>query len=68
MGKHGSRPHSTTRFSESVVLAGISNQMLEVLAICNRERSKPPSIAIRVLTFLVKKSELKNSGVFFENT
>ena len=38
-GKRGSRRHSTTSFSESVVLAGTSYQMLEVLAFCNRERS-----------------------------
>ena len=38
-GKRGSRRHSTTSFSESVVVAGTSYQMLEVLAFCNRERS-----------------------------
>ena len=40
--------------------------MLEVLAFCNRERSEPPSITITVLTsltFLVKKSRMKKSGM-----
>ena len=37
--------------------------MLEVLAFCNLERAQPPSIMITVLTFLVKKSTAKNSGV-----
>ena len=35
-GKRGSRLYSTTSFSESVVAAGTSYQMLEVLAFCNR--------------------------------
>ena len=38
-GKRGSRRHSTTSFSEGVVAAGTSYQMLEVLAFCNRERA-----------------------------
>ena len=61
--KRGSRPNSTTTFSESVVVAGTSYQMLDVLAFCNRERAQsiqPPSITITVLTFLVKKSTVKN--------
>ena len=33
-----SRCYSTTSFSESVVVAGTSYQMLEVLAFCNLER------------------------------
>ena len=62
-GKRGSRRHSTTSFNESVVAAGTSYQMLQVLAFCNRERPQPPSITITVLTFLVKKSTMKNSVV-----
>ena len=62
-GKRGSRRHSNTSFSESVVVAGTSYQMLEVLAFCNRERAQPHSITITVLTFRVKKSTMKNSGV-----
>ena len=43
--------------------------MLDVLALCNRERAQPPSITITVLTFLVKKGTMKNSGVsIFDNT
>ena len=62
-GKRGSRRHSTTSFSESVVVAGTSYQMLEVLVFCNLEKAQPPSITITVQTFLVKKSTMKNSGV-----
>ena len=54
-GKHGSRRHSTESFSQRVVVAGTSYQMLDVLAFCNLERAQPPSITITVLTFLVKK-------------
>ena len=54
-GKRASRRHSTTSFSESVVEAGTTYQMLEVLAFCNLERAQPPSITITVLTFLLKK-------------
>ena len=64
-GKRGSRRHSTTSFSESVVVAGTSYQMLKVLAFCNLERAQPPSITITVLTFLVKKSAMKNSGKIY---
>ena len=69
-GKRGSRRHSTTSFSESVVVAGTSYEMLEVLAFCNWERAQPPSITITVLTFLVKKKvQLRISGcLFFDNT
>ena len=63
-GKRGSSRHSTTSFSESVVVAETSYQMLEVLPFCNRERSQPPSITKTVLTFLVKKSTMKLSGVY----
>ena len=62
-GKRGSSRHSTTSFSESVVVAETSYQMLEVLPFCNLERAQPSSITITVLTFLVKKSTIKNSGV-----
>ena len=62
-GKRGSRRHSTASFSESVVVAGTSYQMLELLAFCNQERAQPPSITITVLTFRVKKSTVKNPGV-----
>ena len=62
-GKRGSRRHSTTSISESVVVAETSYQMLEVSAFCYRERAQPSSITITVLTFLMKKSTIKNSGV-----
>ena len=61
--KRGIRPNSTTSFSKSVVVAGTSYQMLDVLAFCNQERAQPPSITMTVLTFLVKKSTMMNSRV-----
>ena len=38
-GKRDSRRHSTTSFSENVVVVRTNHQMLKVLAFCNRERS-----------------------------
>ena len=58
-----SRRHSTTRFSENVVVAKSSHQMLEILSFSDRERTLPPSTEISVLTFVVKKSTMKPSGV-----
>ena len=49
-------------FSESVVVAGTSYQMLGILAFYNRERCFPPSITMTMLIVLVKKSTMKNSG------
>ena len=54
-GKRGSRRHSTTSFSESVLVAETSYQMLEVLPFCNQERAQPPLITLTALTFLGKK-------------
>ena len=48
-GKRGNRRHCTTSFSESVIVAGLSNQVLEVLEFYNLERAQPPSITITVL-------------------
>ena len=39
-GKCGSPRHSTTSFSERVVVAETSYQILDVLEFCNRERAK----------------------------
>ena len=50
-------------------MAGTGYQMLEVLVFCNRERAQPPSTKITVLTFLVKKSTMKNPRcLFFDKT
>ena len=52
-------------------MVGTSFQTLDVLALCNRERAKPPSITITVITFLVKKSTMKNiipGCLFFDNS
>ena len=54
-GKRGIRPNSTASVSESVVVAGTSYEMLDVLAFYNLERTQPPSITITVQTFVVKK-------------
>ena len=64
-GKRGSRHgrHSTKSFGESVVLAGTSYQVSKVSAFFNRERAQPASIPITMLTFLVKKSAMKLSGM-----
>ena len=62
-GKRGSCRHSTTSFSENVVVAETSYQMLEVLAFAIGRGLNPPSITITLLTFLVKKGTMKTSGV-----
>ena len=54
---------STTSFSENVVMAKISYQMLGILSFSDRERASPPSTEISALTLVVKKSKMKLSGV-----
>ena len=61
-GKCGSRRHSTPSFSENVVVAKTSHQMLGVSSFSDREGALPPSREISVLTFVVKKSTTKLSG------
>ena len=51
-GKCISRRRSTTSFSENVVVAKISNQVLEALKLCYQEKAQPLSIQI---TFLVRR-------------
>ena len=47
-------------------MAGTSYEMLEVLAFCNWERAQPPSITIKLLTFLgEKKYSEEFRGVYF---
>ena len=41
-GKCDSRRHSTTNFSENVVVAKTSYQMLRILLLSDRERASPP--------------------------
>ena len=55
---------STTSFSENVVMAKISYQMLRILSFSDRERASTPSTEISVLTLVVKKSTKKISGVY----
>ena len=53
-------------FSENIVVAETSFQMIEVLSFCNWEMVDLPSIKIAVLTFLVKKKKtLSGVAVFF---
>ena len=65
-GKRGSLRHSTTSLSESsreCRSGGNKLSNVRSFSILHLERAEPPSITIRVLTFLVKKSTMKNSGV-----
>ena len=54
---------ATKGFSENVMEAEISHQMLEVLSFCDWERAQTPSIKITVLTFLVKKVQQDFPGL-----
>ena len=49
--KPDSRYHPTSRFSENVIVAETSYQMLEVLPFCDRERASPhpPFIKLTLL-------------------
>ena len=39
---------ATTSFSENVVMAETSYEMLEILSFCDRERAQPPSISLLI--------------------
>ena len=56
-GKRDSRRRTTTGFSENVVVMETMYQMLEVLSFCKHQ------IKTTVLTFMVKKGEMKLSGL-----
>ena len=45
-GKCGNHCHSTTSFSESVVVAETTDQILGVLSLCDQERAQPPNRAV----------------------
>ena len=45
-GKSDSHRHSTTSFSENIVVAKTSYQMLGILSFSKRERALPPSTEI----------------------
>ena len=62
-GKCDSRRHSTTNFSENVVVAKTSYQMLGILLLSDRARASPPSTEISELIFVVKESKMKLSTV-----
>ena len=61
-GKCASRRHSTRSFSENVVVAKTSYQMLGILSFSDRERDLPRSTE-KSVTFVVKTSTMNLSGV-----
>ena len=68
-GKRDSLRHSTTSFSENVVVAGICHQILEVWSFCDREGAKRSPVKITALIFQVQNSTMKLSGwTFFDKT
>ena len=69
-GKCGSHCHSTTSFSENVVVAETTYQILEVLSFCDQERAQPLSINITELYLLVNQKyneAFQGECLFFEN-
>ena len=58
---------STTSFSENVVMAKKSYQMLGILSLSDRERASPPSTEISVLTLVVKKSTVLSGESVFQS-
>ena len=52
VGKRDSRYHPTSSFSENVIVAETSYQMLEVLSFCDRERASPRPPFIKLPTLL----------------
>ena len=62
-GKCDSHRYSITGFSENIVVAKTSYQMLGILSFSDREWALTPSTEKGGLTFVVKKSTLKLSGV-----
>ena len=62
-GKCDSHRHSTTSFSENVVVAKTSCQTLGILSFGDREKALPTSTEIKELTFAVKKSTIMLSGM-----
>ena len=63
-GKRDTRHHSATGFSENVLVAETSYQMLKFYHIANgKGLLKFPLIKVTVLTILRKKNSMKLSGV-----
>ena len=62
-GKCDSHRHSTKSFSENVVVAKTSCQMLGILSFSDREKALPTSTEIKELTFAVKNSTIMLSGM-----
>ena len=61
-GKCGSRRQPTTSFSEHVVVAKTSYEMLQIFSFSDLERAQPPSMEISVLTLVVKKAQWSFPG------
>ena len=62
-GKCGSHGHSTTSFSENMVVAKTSCQILGILSFCDRERAFSLNGNKRTIIFVKKKSTVMLSGV-----
>ena len=62
-GKCDTHRHSTTSFSENVVVAKTSYHMLGILSFSDREWALTPSTEISVLTSVVEESTMKIFGV-----
>ena len=62
-GKCDTHRHSTASFSENVEVAKTRYQMLGILSFSDREWALTPSTEKGGLTFVVKKSTIKLSGV-----
>ena len=62
-GKSGSRRHSTASFSESVVVAGTSYQMLELFSILQSGEGSTSFNNDNSANVSGEKSTMKNSGV-----
>ena len=62
-GKRGSRRHSTTSFSENVMLADTSDKVLEVLLFCGWEIAYPPFNQDNSVLFRRKGCTMKQCGV-----
>ena len=62
-GKRGSRRHSTTSFSENVMLADTSDKVLEVLLFCGWEIAYSPFNQDNSALFWRKRNTMKQCGV-----
>ena len=65
-GKRDNPRHSNTSFSENIVVAKTSYQIVGILSFSDLKRAWTPSTEISVLTFVVKKKvQRRFRGVYF---